>query len=180
MLVAETVLGTTEDDDLAARVERADSLTVVVDSDQRRRSRFRTEASDGTEVGVTVGKTLADGDVLEADEHLLVVRLDTVQAMILDLTSAAGPSAAAVALGHAIGNRHWEIAVRGAAVLLPVAESRDRMERAVAPHLPEGTTVRYEDVDPSLFDGHSAFADGHEHGDMGDHHHKDEDKHDHH
>jgi len=178
MLVANTVLGTLEDDELAARVETADALTVVVDSDQRQRSRFRTTTTDGTDIGITVGKTLADGDVLGADGHPVVVRLDTVQAMVLDLAGASGPPADAVALGHAVGNRHWELAVRETAVLLPLTESRDRMERAVEPHLPEGTTVRYEDVDPSLFDGHSAFVGGHKHGAGGDHHHGN--GHDHH
>jgi urease accessory protein len=180
MLVADTVLGTVGDEDTAARVEAADSLTVVVDNDQRRRSRFRTTATDGTDVGVTVGKTLADGDVLEADGRPIIVRLETVPAMVLDLAAATGSPTDAVALGHAVGNRHWELAVRETAVLLPVTENRERMERAVRPHLPEGATVRYEDVDPSLFDGHSAFAAGHKHGDGGEHRHGDGHEHNHH
>ncbi|WP_273837428.1 urease accessory protein UreE [Halococcus sp. PRR34] len=192
MLVADTYLGSVEEAALAERVEREEHATVTLDDTERRRSRVRTSTDDGTDLGIVIGRELGDGDVLDADGSLIVVALDTVPAMVLDFAAAGGDTAtvtAAVALGHAVGNRHWSLAVKGNEAYLSIADDRNRMEAAVRPLLPGGTTIGYREVSPTLFDeagthdhthdsddhgrtgnGHAHGGDGHTHGGDGQHH----------
>lgn len=163
MLVAEEFVGTLDDGDVASRVENSSHLTITVDDVERRRSRFRTTAENGAEIGVVVARELQDGDVLEADGTLVVVSLAPVDAMVLEFGDVAAPATGAVtgalALGHAVGNRHWDLVVEGTRAYLPLAESRDRMEATISPHLPDGARIEYESVQPTRFGGDT--ADGH-------------------
>jgi len=163
MLVADTYLGSRTDDDLAARIDREGALTVRLDGTERRRSRVRTTTEEGHDIGVVTARDLDAGDVLAADDRLVVVELDAVEAMVIDLAAADAPLTAGVALGHAVGNRHWDLAIQGETVSLPVTD-RKRMEREVRPLLPDGATLEYEQVPPSLFDGESGHEHDHEHG----------------
>jgi len=174
MLVAETFVGTVDDEEVAERVASGDPLHVAVDGTERRRSRFRTTAEDGIDLGVVVARELRDGDVLSTGDRLVVVSLESVTAMVLDFAAVADPDRAAVTtaleLGHAVGNRHWDLAVDGDRAYLPLADTRERMEDTVEPHLPDGVTVGYEEVPPTLFDegdgtGHGDGGHSHGHGD---------------
>ena len=166
MLVADDYLGSLDDPDVADRVAAADSLRVTVDDTERRRSRVRTTAADGTDLGIVVDRELRDGDVLDADGRPVVVSLEPVEAMTLEFAGvggdAGGVAVAALALGHAVGNRHWDLALEGTRAYLPVTEDRDRMAAAVGPHLPDGVTVDYESVPPATFDDSGP---DHSHGD---------------
>jgi urease accessory protein len=163
MLVADEFLGTLGDDAVASRVEQADGLTVTVDDVERRRSRFRTTADNGQEIGVVVARELQDGDVLDADGTPVVVSLAAVEAMVLDYSGVTAPDTAllgsALELGHAVGNRHWDLVVEAECAYLPLTDSRERMQATVEDHLPAAATVRYESVQPTLFDD----TGGHEH-----------------
>jgi urease accessory protein len=190
MLVADTYLGNAEADaDLADRLDRESALTVTVGETERRRSRFRTTADDGTDLGVVVGRELRAGDVLSADGRLVAVSLEPVEAMVVDLSGVDADSAAvrtALELGHAVGNRHWDLAVEGDRAYLPVAEARERMEAEVEPYLPEGATLGYDEVSPALFDegvdghahGHGDGSHSHDHGDGSGHSHEHSHSHD--
>lgn len=153
MRVADTYLGHRSDEAVAARLAREGFETISVDEAERRRSRFRTRTGAGTDLGVTVSRELAVGDVLGAGNLLVVVDLEPVEAMVIDLEDAEDSLTGAVALGHAVGNRHWDMAIRDDAVLFPATESRERMESTVETHLPAGATVAYEEVSPATFDG---------------------------
>jgi urease accessory protein len=153
MYVVDTYVGNEEPDPPAA------CETVVVGEDERRRSRFRTATEAGTDVGVVVGRELRAGDVLTGDGLTVVVELEPVEALAVDIADTA--PLAAVELGHAAGNRHWDVAVRDGRVLFPVAESAARMEAAIDPYLPDGATVRTESVPPSVFDGSDTPGHGH-------------------
>lgn len=177
MLVADTYLGNLDDeilddDALATRVERAEPLVVTVDETERRRSRFRTTAADGTDLGVVVARDLCDGDVLDADGTLVVVELADVEAMVLDFDGVAGDAATvttALELGHAVGNRHWDLAVEGTSAYIPVTDARERMEREIRPRLPDDVGIDHEAVPPTLFDegtagpGHAHAGEDHSH-----------------
>lgn len=157
-----------EDAPLADRLAETDVETVSVDDDQRRRSRFRAATESGTEVGVVIGRELRAGDVLSAsdgDQSLVRVALEPVEALVVDLSAADGKLVTAVALGHAAGNRHWDMAVRDDCVLFPATESDDRMRETVDPHLPSGATLRWDSVSPATFDGGDVghAGDGHVH-----------------
>jgi urease accessory protein len=160
-----------EDAPLADRLTDTDVETVLVDDDQRRRSRFRATTESGTEVGVVIARELRAGDVLatsDGDQSLVRVALEPVEALVVDLSAADGKLVTAVALGHAAGNRHWDMAVRDDRVLFPATESDDRMRETVDPHLPSGATLRWDSVSPATFDGgdigHAGDGTGHTHG----------------
>ena len=111
MLVADSYLGNVAEERVATRVERAESLSVTLSDTERRRSRVRTTADDGTDLGIVVPEPLSDGDVLSADDSFVVVSLATVEAMVLTFNDST-PPARALELGHAIGNRHWDHTIR--------------------------------------------------------------------
>ena len=171
MLVAEEFVGNRDDDAVASRVEGADHLTITVDDTERRRSRFRTTAENGRQVGVVVARELRDGDVLDAEGRFVVVSLKPVDAMILDFGGVGSPETtlltAVLELGHAVGNRHWDLVVEGECAYLPMADSRDRMEATIDPQLPAGATIRYDTVQPTLFDGDGEAASGDAHSHAG-------------
>lgn len=171
MLVADTYVGHRDDPVVADRLVAVDAHRVVLSDTDRRRSRVRTETVDGRDLGVVVGRVLADGDVLKTDGgDLVVVELAAVEALVVDFADADASPTDAVALGHAAGNRHWNLAVRGAEALFLVTESHERMERTVDEALPDGVAVRYDDVPPTTFDdggpdhSHAHGDDDHSHG----------------
>jgi len=165
MLVADTYVGHRDESDVAERLADADPAWVVLSDTDRRRSRVRTETEDGRDLGVVVGRELADGDVLETESgELAVVELAAVEALVLDFSNADVSALAALELGHAAGNRHWDLAVRDGEALFPMADSRERMVAAVADSLPEDVTVRTERVPPTTFDDGGSPAD-HSHDD---------------
>jgi urease accessory protein len=184
MLVAETYVGHRSDETVAAELAEGTSGTdggdrpasghhrVVLTDTERRRSRVRTETIDGADLGIVVGRELADGDVLRTDAgDLVVVELAAVEALVVDLDGTADAPTAAAAFGHAVGNRHWDMAVRGTAVLFPTTDDRERMERFVREAAPPGAALDYEHVPPTTFDdggaGHGPA--GHSHGPGGEH-----------
>lgn len=169
MLVAETYVGHRDDASVASALADSDPHRVVLSDTERRRSRVRTETTHGRDLGVVVGRVLADGDVLETDGgEFAVVELASVTALVVDFAAADAAATTAVELGHAAGNRHWDLAVRGTEALFPATESRDRMAATLADVLPEGATTRFEDVPPETFDGEES---SHSHGADVDHSH---------
>jgi urease accessory protein len=180
MLVADTYLGSLTDEDIDDRVNAGDSLRVVLDDTDRQRSRVRTTTVDGTDLGITVGRELRDEDVLvatnrESDdgEHLVVVELDGVPAVALsfdDVTREALPSA--VALGHAVGNRHRDLAVVDERVLIRAEQDGNRLESLLTANLPDGVTTARTTVPPSAFDSdtsHTHASSDHSHTSSGHH-----------
>jgi len=155
MLVANSYLGHRSETGVEARLADSESLTVVLSDTDRQRSRVRTETVDGRELGVIVGDELAGGDVLETEEGtLVVVELAAIDVLVVDIRDSDMSATAALKIGHALGNRHWDMALRDGEALLPVPDSRERMAGTVSEVLPDGVETRFESVSPSLFDGH--------------------------
>lgn len=171
MLVADEYLGHEDEQRVADRLAEADPATVVLTDTERRRSRVRTETADGRDLGVVVARDLGDGDVLVAEDTLVVVELAAVEALVVELGEADVPPLSALELGHALGNRHWDLAVRGDEALFPVPDTRARMDATVAEVLPDGVETRYESVPPTTFDDAG--------GDLDDEHHHGADDHSH-
>jgi len=170
MLVADSYVGHRDDAAVADRLADADVGTVVLSDTDRRRSRVRTTTADGEDIGIVVARDLADGDVLDADDRLVVVELAPVDALVVDVASADIPPTVALELGHALGNRHWNLALRDGEALFPVPDTRERMDATVAELLPDGVETRYESVPPTTFDD-ADDGDGHAHGGHGGHGH---------
>ena len=163
MLIADSFLGHRADPAIADRLDSSDPLHVVLSDTDRRRSRVRTTTDDGRDLGIVIARDLADGDVLKSEDGtLVVVGLAPIEALVLDFTETDVPATMALQLGHAVGNRHWDLAVRGSEVLFPATDSHERMESAVENLLPEDVTPFYEAVSPTTFDDASP---DHNHGD---------------
>ncbi|TQQ80134.1 urease accessory protein UreE [Halonotius roseus] len=186
------VVGNVESDpDLAAEIdahEQADTLeTVVLDDTERKRSRLRVTTDAGTDLGVLVDQPeLVAGDVLLLDEErAVVVAFEEREAFVIEFSAAEAAVSTGVELGHRIGNQHWDIAVDGATIYIPVEADRAIIEDVLGPYIPESATTRYETVDAERFiagDADTAVADhgvdhDHDHGD--DAHNHGDDAHDH-
>jgi len=163
MLVADTYLGHRDDPSVAGRLSASDPARVVLSDTDRRRSRVRTETGEGRDLGVVVARDLDNGDVLETrDDTLVVVELAATTALVVEFADAEVSTTAALEIGHALGSRHWDLAVRGTEALFRVTNSRERMEAVLADCLPDGASTRFEAVPPTTFDGSPNH--GHEHG----------------
>jgi urease accessory protein len=165
MHVLDTYVGHRDDEAVAARLAAEGHETASVGATERRRSRFRTETGQGTEVGVVVGRDLRTGDVLAGDGLLVVVELAAVEALVVAFGDADGDGVlAAVELGYAVGNRHWDLAVQDGQVFVALTDARERMEATLRPHLPECAVLSVESVPPTTFDDHGhTRGNGHEH-----------------
>ena len=173
MIRVDGVVGSTDDpdlaDEIAAHEERGTLETVTLDSADRRKSRLRVATDAGTDLGVLVDKPeLAAGDVLVCDDdRAVVVAFESREAFVIELPQST--PAATVELGHRIGNQHWDIAVEGRTVYVPVEADRAIIQDVLGPYLPAGTETRYETVDADRFvDDESTTAD---HGHGSDHEH---------
>jgi len=164
MRVADSYVGHRDDDGVAERLAEADYETVVLSDTDRQRSRVRTETESGEDIGIVVARDLGDGDVLETDEGLVVVELARIDALVVDVAGADISPTAALELGHALGNRHWDLALRDGEALFPVPDTRERMAAAVEDLLPDGVDTRFETVPPTTFDDGADHSHGDEHG----------------
>ncbi|WP_121742735.1 urease accessory protein UreE [Natronorubrum halophilum] len=152
------VVGNVHDDDALAarRDEHADAGTlerVVVDADNRRRSRFRATTDAGTDVGVVIDRAaVSAGDVLLAeDDRMIVIVFEPREALAVTLPEATAERLeAAIELGHRIGNQHWDLAVEDGVVYVPLEADRHIVERVVADIVP-GSAVHETTVEAELF-----------------------------
>ncbi|ELY63079.1 urease accessory protein UreE [Natrinema versiforme] len=145
------------DDDLAAlRAEYADRDAVervVIDAENRRRSRFRATTDAGTDIGVIVDNpAVSAGDVLLVDDdRLIVVAFEPLDAIAISLPDPTDEAlAAAVELGHRVGNQHWDLAVEDGTVYVPLEADRHIVERVVADVVPDAER-RETTVEADLF-----------------------------
>ncbi len=176
------VVGNRQDDpDLDERIdahERAETLErVVIESEERKKSRLRVETDAGTDLGIVVGDDeLRPGDVLFVeDDRAAIVAFETREAFVVELPApSVATTAAAIEFGHRVGNQHWDVAIEDGAVYVPVEAERRILEDVLGPYLPAGATTRYEEVDAELF-----VDEGAGHGDGPDHSHAGESEHSH-
>ena len=181
------VVGNVErDPDLAAEIdahEQAGTLeTVVLDDTERKRSRLRVSTDADTDLGVLVDQPeLVAGDVLLCnDDRAVIVAFEEREAFVIEFPAAEAAVSTGVELGHRIGNQHWDIAVDGATLYIPVAADRAIIEDVLGPYIPAAATTRYKTVDAERFidDGDDAGGSDVDHDHAGEHRHGDHD-HDH-
>lgn len=179
MFVAETILGNVESDpELATAYEnrpQSEIEHVVLNERERRRSRVRTTTDAGTDIGIVVDsdQTLSPGDVLHnTDDRMIIVTFEDRTALVIsfeDDTFETDTLLELTQLGYRVGNRHWDLAVRGDEILIGLGADNERNVREVTDSLPSDVQTRRETVDPTRFDetpghgGHSAGT-GHGHG----------------
>lgn len=124
-----------------------------IDDTQRRKSRFRASTDAGTELGIVVpGSTpLSPGDVLLEADVMIVVELAETAALAVTFPDGVAATTA-VLVGHAAGNRHWDLAVDAGAVYVPAGPDPDARRERLEDVAPERTRIERTTVDPSLFD----------------------------
>ena len=195
------------DPELAAEIdahEQAGTLeTVVLDDTERKRSRLRVTTDAGTDLGVLVDQPeLVAGDVLLIDtDRAVVVAFEERTAFVIEFPAVEAAVSTGVELGHRIGNQHWDLAVDGATIYIPVEADRTIIENVLEPYIPARATTRYETVDAERFidggdddtaagdhgvdhdhphgdDAHNHGEESHAHGDD-EHGHSHDDAHDH-
>ena len=147
----------------AGRLER-----VVLEAAERKKSRLRVTTDAGTDLGVLVDTPeLRAGDVLFVEEDgAAVVEFESRTAYVIELPAPSVETvAAAVELGHRVGNQHWDIAVDGGTVYVPLEVDRHILEDVIGEYVPEDARTRYEEVDASRFleDGSGVDEHGHSH-----------------
>ncbi len=152
------IVGNTEDDaalaEAVAKHETEGTLErVVLDETDRKRSRLRVTTDAGTDLGVLVDQPeLTGGDVLLlTDNRAVVVVLEQRDAFVIDLSTATATPTAVAKLGHRIGNQHWDLAVEGQMMYVPVEADRTIIESVLDPYIPPGATTHYRRVDASRF-----------------------------
>jgi len=145
------------DTDLAAlRDDHEDAETlerVVLDADNRRRSRFRATTDAGTDVGVIVDRAaVSAGDVLLLEsDRMIIVAFEPRDALAVSLPDATDERLeAAVELGHRIGNQHWDLAVEEDVVYVPLEADRHIVERVISDVVP-GSEIHATTVEADLF-----------------------------
>ena len=172
MIVAREILGHRGEliEEYETHEQRGTLETVVVSERERNRSRFKTELTDGTELGVVLGdQELSPGDVLlKDDDRMIVVEFERREVLVVSVPELGRNEA--LELGHHMGNQHWELAIRNDDLLIPITGERRLMERTLHEALPTGAEIGVETVDPELFDA-SETARGHsrDHGHSHDH-----------
>ncbi|ATW87442.1 urease accessory protein [Halohasta litchfieldiae] len=158
-----------EDPELAETVDAHEAKgtleRVILDNTERRKSRLRVETDVGTDLGILVDQPeLSAGDVLLVeDDFAVIVEFEAREAFVIELPE---PTAATlmttVELGHRVGNQHWDIAVDGRTIYIPVEADKAIIEDVLGPYLPADAETRYEIVDADRFvDGDQTVDHGH-------------------
>lgn len=176
----DTIVGNVHaDDELAAlRATHEENGTlerVVIDAENRRRSRFRATTDDGTELGVIVdAPAVSAGDVLLVeDDRMIVVAFEPREAIAISLPEAT-PEAlpTAIELGHRLGNHHWDLAVTDGVAYVPLEADQHIIERVIT-DVASDADIRKTTVDADLFvTDREEGNDGHAHGGEREHEHE--------
>ncbi|HEY4481600.1 MAG TPA: hypothetical protein VI489_01980 [Candidatus Brocadiaceae bacterium] len=115
---------------------------------------FKRSQEFNEEMGINLkrGTVLHDGDVLyyKAGEKMFVAKIEAEEMMVLNFVGKVSEEAmfeAAVRLGHAIGNQHWQIKVVGKTVFIPLTIDRKVMESVIKTHNIPGVEYIFKEVD---------------------------------
>lgn len=130
MDIIDSILGNTSEPDWKARLQGASIDWLELSQWDAQKNRFRKTTKEGRELAVALerGQSLRDGDVLDWNEDsrkAVVCRIRLCPVMVVDMQGLTAlpreeALAAAVKLGHALGNQHWPAVVKGSMVYVPV------------------------------------------------------------
>ena len=99
-------------------LEGLEKDTVVLNWEDRRKSRQKVRTEKGTEliIALPTGTILRDGEILYANEHgYIAVEAAQEQVLVVD----SGNIAAGAMVAYEIGNRHLPIALSGSKIVTP-------------------------------------------------------------
>lgn len=157
MLLIEGILGNIHrDEPLAATYEEYETddrvERIVLDENDRKRSRLRTTTDRGTDVGIVVDRAgLSAGDVIaHDDERIIIITAERRKALVIEL-DAVEDVAMAFECGHHLGNQHRTLTIEDGRAYIPISEERAHVERVIERTLGD-VPINYEQVDPSTFE----------------------------
>lgn len=138
--------------DLSERVGQARTegtcLEVYLRQIDSLKGRIHAKSTSGEVVGIIKGRdwSLSEGDVFETDRgQLLVVHLEEQKVMVLSFTGEAkGHEIDLVHLGHAIGNHHWPLIVRGDNIYIDLVAGIEVMESVIRSFKIPSLHIKYE------------------------------------
>jgi urease accessory protein len=147
------VLGNAADEPWPGRLAGARIDVLRLDQAEAQKSRLRKATEGGTDVAMALdrGVQVRDGDVLAwngASRAAVVARVDLNDVLIIDLgglaaESAAEAMAACVGLGHALGNQHWPVVIKGSRVYVPLMVAEGVMASVLRTHAFKGISYTF-------------------------------------
>ncbi|MEM8504460.1 MAG: urease accessory protein UreE [Cyanobacteria bacterium P01_D01_bin.1] len=138
--IADCYLGNIkEDETLTAELVQSRQaqqyLEVMIERKDRRKGRIFTQAASGQPIGIVKSRDwqLRDGDMLRTQsDWLVLVRLKKQQLIALQFDKDARNSPVQlVKLGHAIGNHHWPVTLRGEILYVELSDDSDAVESTI-------------------------------------------------
>ena len=95
---------------------------MTIGRSDRAKGRILTQTSSGQKIGITKSRDwlLRDGDVLAAEDHLVLVSIQAQSVIALKFSERNDP-AALVQLGHLLGNRHWPVTLKEQTLYIELA-----------------------------------------------------------
>ena len=126
-----------------------------IDIDQwtAQKCRFTVMSDRGNQYTIALKRheQLRDGDILSYDpqsEEVVSIRIHFNEVMVAELTSVIIEPLeeiirTAVELGHALGNQHWRVVVKGTKVYVPITVDREVMESVMRTHHLEGVVCQF-------------------------------------
>lgn len=165
MTIVEALLGHVDDPAYAGRP----TDVVLLDSAESGKRRLRRRSAAGRDIALDLprGTFVAAGAVLaDLGDEVLVAERRPERALVASLAPGLGPEAAfrqALALGHALGNQHVPIEVRGGELRIPVTTSEDVLLAAVTRLGLDGLELRWADVPLAEREPLAGHGHGHPH-----------------
>ncbi|HEV7896728.1 MAG TPA: urease accessory protein UreE [Planosporangium sp.] len=152
-MLIESVIGNVDEPDRLGQLQPAKIDNLVLDRWEAQKNRLRKATEGGTEVTLSLdrGSRLRNGDILYWDRAggtAIVARVELGEVMVVELGGLRTDPAedvlrTAVQVGHALGNQHWPMVVKGARIWVPVAVDRAAMDSVMRTHAFRGVTYRF-------------------------------------
>lgn len=147
------IAGSAKGDGWPARLQSAHVDVLRLDQAEAVKSRLRKRTEGGVDVAISLdrGERLRDGDVLFWDPErrtAIVTSVQLADVMVIDLNGVAvKPLAEAMAtcveLGHALGNQHWGLVVKGLRAYVPLAIASPVMSSVMKTHAFAGVSYTF-------------------------------------
>jgi urease accessory protein len=135
MLIVREILGSVNEPRYRTRSQ--EKVWIAAADAGRRRLRLKREENEDVAVDLEKAGWLADGAVLHDDGRCILVVARLAEPVLVISLPESDPLAA-FRIGHALGNRHAPVEVRGSEIIVPVTETP---ELAMRPLLAQGIDV---------------------------------------
>ena len=144
MLIVESVLGNTSEQQWQERAAKAKVDYLALDQWDAQKNRLRRKTEQGNDVAVSLPRNtfLQNGDVLafdEANNSMIVAKISLRDVLIIEIKELLKKDQAelvrlCIELGHALGNQHWPAVVRDNKIILPLTVDKKVMTSVMRTH----------------------------------------------